>query len=480
MSVAGAAGLLVGCAYYNGLYNAKRWARQAERSELAGRTGEARERWQRAAIHAETLLARHPRSRWADDAMLLRGRALVALGRYGEAVVSLRQAVAATTEEPAQDEARLLLGRAYLAIGRTAAAETTLTLAATSRVRRVREPARLFLARTYLAQARPDEALAVLATTRVPEAALERVRAALALRDTALIRRHADSLALARYDERAWDGLLDSLERHGLADPARRLVDRLLARGDLRAGEQARLALADGRRRLAAGDSAAAAARFRATEALVPDSVEAREAEVQLVALAAARAPDEAALEGLRAPLRRIVALGGAPARDAQLLLRHLLRLDSLAEAAEFPDAWWFARGELARDSLGASRVAAGIFAAMGERWPESPWTPKGLVAAIAAGFPGADSLRAVLAGRYAGSPYAALVTGAGDQPEAFARLEDSLRVALTLRGPERETGPVVGDDIELRRGARPRPAPAAPRPVLPRPAPGGRPRPEP
>ena len=76
LSVVGAL-LLTGCVYYNGVYNAKHFAKQAEHSERLGRTSEAADRWRIAAIHAESVVTRHPRSRWADDAMLIRAKALV-------------------------------------------------------------------------------------------------------------------------------------------------------------------------------------------------------------------------------------------------------------------------------------------------------------------------------------------------------------------------------------------------------------------
>ena len=67
----------------------------------------------------------------------------------------------------------------------------------------------------------------------------------------------------------------------------------------------------------------------------------------------------------------------------------------------------------------------------MASRFPDSPWTPKGLLAAILLGHPAADSLRGLLAGRYAASPYAAVLTARPDRPAEYAALEDSLDRAL-------------------------------------------------
>src|SRR5438105_1022790 len=81
------------CAYYNGMYNARHFARQAETSERLGRASEAAERWRLAEIHAESVVTRHPRSRWVDDAMLIRARALIHLEAWGDAAIAADQAL---------------------------------------------------------------------------------------------------------------------------------------------------------------------------------------------------------------------------------------------------------------------------------------------------------------------------------------------------------------------------------------------------
>ena len=59
------AGIGVGCAYYNGVYNARRADRAAERAMLAGDDSAATRNFALAAAAAETVLARYPRSRYA-------------------------------------------------------------------------------------------------------------------------------------------------------------------------------------------------------------------------------------------------------------------------------------------------------------------------------------------------------------------------------------------------------------------------------
>ena len=308
---------------------------------------------------------------------------------------------------------------------------------------------------------------------------------------TALARATFDSLATERrYAERDWLPALDSLAAAGTRQQAALMVDALARREDLGRGERARLLLEDGERAANAGDDAAALSRFGAVEELVPDSAEAKSASVrsERIALRAARTDDEVA--AIRERLSDLMQQGAAGAREAQPLLRLLDKADGLERVSATPDAFWYLRAELIRDSLRAPGLAAVDFAAMVERFPDSPWTPKGLVAAIAAGHPDADALRALLVTRYAESPYA--VAASGGDAERYAVLEDSLQRALELapavrRGATTRPGanPAAAeplDDDEPVGGRRPppstQPRPAQPRPPAPRPTTPPRPQP--
>ncbi len=473
------AAALSGCAYYNGMYNANRWSKRAERSERAGRTAEARDRWTRAATHAESLIARHPDSRWADDAMLVRGRALVRLERYDAAVVVLGGAARTAGTTTQRHQAHLLLGQAYLGLRRPEEALPALDSAAVAEAAGLRDTALLLRARALLALGRPDEALRALEATFASAAPLERVRAALARSDSAQVVGYAESLATTPYVEHQWLPLLDSMSAAGLPDAAARVVEALRDRRDVSEGEKARALLADARRLQELGRRDEARDRLGLVRELVPDSSEARAAAVRLVALGLRDLATEAQLDTARTELARVRALGGAPGQEAAALERVVARLDSLAEGAELADARWFLRAELARDSLGAPALAARWFAQTPARFPDSPWTAKAVLAAIEAGHPGADSLLALLRERYPGSPYTAAALGPDPAPEVYAQLEDSLRVALEQARAARR--PVAGeaDGPDLRPRDRVRPA-ARPAPVAPRPTPSARPRVEP
>jgi hypothetical protein len=81
--VAGGLGVLLlgGCVYYNGMYNTKRLAGSARVAEREGRTFEATNLWGQVVTRAESLVVRHPDSKYVDEALMLKGTALARLGQ---------------------------------------------------------------------------------------------------------------------------------------------------------------------------------------------------------------------------------------------------------------------------------------------------------------------------------------------------------------------------------------------------------------
>ncbi|HVO34767.1 MAG TPA: tetratricopeptide repeat protein [Gemmatimonadales bacterium] len=425
-----------GCAYFNGMYNANRYARLAAQSERAGRTDEARDRWRSAAAHAESLTVHHPASRWVSDALLVEGRALVHLESYPEAVPVLERAVQHARRPEQRAEALVLLGRTNLALGRYAEARRALDAALESGAGALRNEALLFRARALLGLGLTDAALADFRASSDPHAAFELAGAEVVAGDAADAGALYEALALRRpYVEADWRAALGVLAAAGAEARAAELVDSLVGRRDLTPGERSRLLLDEASRRLAAGDTAGGSARLGAASAAAPDSVEAQVAGVRLAQLAIATASADSDLAAPRDRLQRLVLEGGTAGQDAGALLRMIALADSLGAAQTAPDAYWFLRSEVLRDSLRAPRLAAVDFVEMARRFPASPWTPKGLLAALAAGVPHADSLRALLRGRYAASPYTLVAAGESAGAEAFAALEDSLRRTLAQRG---------------------------------------------
>jgi hypothetical protein len=461
-------GMASGCAYYNGMYNARRAEREARRFEREGRAAEARDRWQRVVVHAETVATRHPRSRWAPDALLLSGLGLVHLEDYVDAAVVLERAVRQARTPAQRAEGLTLLGRANLGLGRAAMARADLD-SAVAEAPHASGEALLWRGLALRELGDSAAALADFASSTHPRAPYERARTLIQSGDTAAALAQLDTLAGVRgYDESAWRAALDSLGALGAQPRVSRLAERLATRGDLTRGERARLLLDDGRRRLAAEDTAGARARYQEAALAAPDSAESEVAAVRITLLVVVAAGSDAALDSLGALLGRSVALGGAPAFEALPMARLLDRLGALARDVPVPDAGWFLRAEMLRDSLRAVPLAARAFAEMARRFPDSPWTPKALLAAVAAGHPAADSLRVILDARYAESPYRRAALGQAGASEAYVALEDSLSRSLAT---------VVGRLREAETFPRRPAAPGNPRGAVPRPtAPSSRP----
>jgi len=79
----------IGCAYYNGLYNANRLADEARKAEREGRRSEAQSLWAQVAVKAESVATRYPDSRYRDDALLMQGHALKEIGECLDAPFKL-------------------------------------------------------------------------------------------------------------------------------------------------------------------------------------------------------------------------------------------------------------------------------------------------------------------------------------------------------------------------------------------------------
>jgi TonB family protein len=77
------------CTYYNTFYNAKRSFKEGEKAQKALAPGVkstgANQKYEEAIKKASKVLAFHPKSKWADDALFLIGRAYYNMGEYAKA-----------------------------------------------------------------------------------------------------------------------------------------------------------------------------------------------------------------------------------------------------------------------------------------------------------------------------------------------------------------------------------------------------------
>ena len=107
---------------------------------------------------------------------------------------------------------------------------------------------------------------------------------------------------------------------------------------------------------------------------------------------------------------------------------------DTALRARPQADLRLFLAAEVARDSLQAPDLAAGLLREILVRWPESPYAPKAALALGLIGSGADDSLRDNVLARQAGSPY--LLALSGQAAPGYRELEDSLRIFMAQYRP--------------------------------------------
>lgn len=426
------------CAYYNGLYNANEFAHRAEKAERDGRPFDARRYWGQAAVKAETVLARHPNSKWATEARYLQGKAHERTGDCAGAVAPLELVV--RSNDPAfADDAALRLSSCRAALGDIEGAGLAVERLLESPDSARRAEARWRAGIAYRRAGRADDAVRTLGTSGYPRA---RGELAAALADagrpgeaTAL----ADSLLAERDTLAPWGAVISAI---GRSDPeaASALLDRALASIKPIPDTVASWLDADARR-LLPHDPPRALARFRAAFAAAPSVTAGVDALIAQLRYRLGRAEEPTLLDTIPGLLSDIQPSAG----EAQLRARQLVtsaasaraQFDSLAPAAPQADMRGLLLGETFRDSLSAPRLAALVWRRVLAAQPDSPYAPKLLLALAALDPAGADSIARILDGRYATSPYVLALHGQDDA--GFRVLEDSLsRFAARARAPAR------------------------------------------
>jgi hypothetical protein len=428
-----------GCAYYNGLYNAKDLARRAERAAERGREFEARSLWGQVAVKAETVLVRFPRSKHADEARFLLGRSLERTGECRRAVTPLGQVVREARDPVRTDAAAMLLSTCLSQSGDVEGAGLAIEglLQSADPARRAEAEWRTGVA--YRLRGRTAEAVELLGRSTHPMARRElaaalaeagRVEESIALSDSLITER--DALA-------PWGAVFRGIARHA---PARvgPLLDRVIAGTALPPDSAATWLWQDGERALP-GDTARALERLASAQAAAPGRPTAIEAQLRAIELRLAPAADDLLLDSLSLLLEEAPQSSSAAFARSRQLLNNATRLgamyDSVRLMAPQGDLRAFILGELMRDSLGARRLAANLWQGIVDSLPTSPYAPKALLAILALERAPVDL--ATLEGRFPASPY--VVTLRGQDDPAFRALEDSLaRFARIYRAPPRPT----------------------------------------
>ena len=428
----------IGCAYYNGLYNANQLASEARKAEREGRRSEAQSLWAQAAVKAESVATRYPDSKYLDDALLMQGRALSEIGECRDAIAPLRRAVQVSADVARRAEAGLLIGECHLNLGRADSAWSMLSSLVTHPDSALASQARLWRGRAALAGQRPADALADLDQTTEPDAWFDRAEALTALGRAREASLALDSARFLPFDEARWTSVLAKLGEADLAS-ASALVERLLTRDDLTSGEKARLLMADAQRWQQV-DGAHAVERFSDAVSVAGDSLEGRLARARLAMAEVRRTTDLDRIADLADELGDLMLEGGEVvnlAGDFATILDRIVLTVAPPEPIH-PDLQLFRSAEEARDSLLARPLAARLFLRVAERYPTSVIAPKALLAAAMVREEVSDSVQSVLRRLYAWSPYTR--AAAGDFIPEYTAIEDSIRTLLNdviIRTPE-------------------------------------------
>lgn len=457
-----AALLLGGCVYYNSMYNTKRLAGSARKAEREGRTFEANNLWGQVVTRAESLVTRHPDSKYVDEALVLKGLALSRLRQCPAAVAPLGHVSMLPDDAEVREEASLALGRCHLDLGDPALAAAMLAPVAESSDPVHRGEARLLRGRALRLTGRPEEAIVALEGLDSPQARQERMLALAAAhrRDAALAL--ADSLLAVKDTAARWDTVAATV---GRVEPlvASALVDRLKSRPGIAPALRTQMLYEDGIR-LMPLDTARGGARLREVAALPEPPEYVERARLALTRQWITKTSSPAELRRITGDLDERVASRTTAASEAavvrEFVSRVLTAADSAAAGGSQADLQLFLAAETARDSLAAPALAVSLFRTIVERLPDSPYAPKAILAGHALDPAWGESVLPLLEERYAASPYVALVRG--EEPYGYRELEDSLQIfargvaAASGAAPQR---PMLREDsIAAQRGAAPPP----------------------
>jgi tetratricopeptide (TPR) repeat protein len=439
--------LLGGCVYYNGMYNTNRLAKSARKAERDGRVFEAKNLWGQVITRAESLEVRHPRSKYVDEANMLRGLALARLDQCPAAVDPLGRPSVLERSGDFAEEAALALGNCRLELGDLALADIAFARVLDSRDPRRRREARLRHAHILRVTGRYEEALALIRQSAGSHDRSELLLALAGAGHTQEAFALADSLLASADTSFVWDSLVAELGRQD-PRPASALVTRLQA--DPRATPEIKARrLYEDAVRLAPADSAASLARLDEAAAVGGRTESGGRARLRLLQrrLSGARTLED--LAPIHDSLEALSEREGGAGAEAGVLAATASRLRSLADSGRpgLPegDLRLFLGAEAARDTLGAPALAAGLFRRVVDDWPTSPYAPKALLALGQLDPSEAEALQARLDSLYPDSPYLALARGQ-DAP-GYRELEDSLaafagkrvvRARPTVRGQAR------------------------------------------
>ena len=439
------------CGYFNSLYNANRSFAVAERASRTGDQVTAAREYRAAIDRAAVSYRRYPDGRWADDALLLLGRARFALGEHDAAAAAMRTLLAQSSDRSMRSLAHGYLGASLFALREPAQAGVHLDSAAAVLAADTEEGAfvRLWRARAAFAGGRSDAAWADLTAAAgsgrtARDAAFEGIGHAVQLRDSARVLEFMQLLARSRGLELPRvDSLLRSIG-HDWSPALAFHASSALMDADVPADVRDAISLR--RARLAVdADNPEAALELAMRVAGAVNLGAGSRARLLAAQIHLARAQSTDELEQVRTLL--------LPAYDdrAALDLRHRVRaaqmlLQAGTEAGSSLSL--FAAAELLRDDAGAPLLARRVFLDFAASDPRNVWAGKAALAAHQIA-PSVETSAAL--DRLADNPYVRTARGGHHVPGDIDRAEE--RLAFGIGGLRSEAlADAVRQDVAIGR----------------------------
>jgi len=371
---------LGGCAFYNGIYNAREAGRTADKQARRGEAAAATQSYFLSAAKAETVLARHPDTRWRPTALFLAGRGHAMAGECLRARPRLEEYLAVESE-PEELNRRAMVAKAACLVlaGQLLAADSILTPLLESPVPSVRDEAALWGGRAALGLGDADRAQQLLATVPGSVAAWEFMNAAFARGDIVT----AESLLTSRAAAGDWrpevSGHVRSLWGLGRTEGATQVVN-YYARSRAAGGNRVSLHLLLSDLAAESGDTSLARRQAHSAQRVGVTATIDAEVQSRLLAL---RIRELDVLEDVRAAVAR----DSARAHGSALLRRiqdNLLLMRLCLARVDGVGANVFLAAEIARDSLRSRALSQAMFRSIERDYPESPIAARGLLAAAA------------------------------------------------------------------------------------------------
>lgn len=366
--------LASGCVYYNGVYNAEKAAKRGDNKLRRNEDDAAREDFRISATHAETVLARAPKSSWYPRALYLAGRGLALAGECTQAVPRL-DSLLAIRALPPEDRARATIALASCETrqpDQTVARARIDSLLVTLPEGETRRQARLWGARAALAQgdlAAVDRYLGSLDAGLLP---WEVVNAALGSRDYA----RAESVVVSRgalgdFRSEVVRTVTD-LASAAMFPQAERVV-KAYDNPRVRESNRARLHYTIGEQFVRAGRDTLARRSLQLADGLVgKDSLLRREVRARLLLLDLRRADSMAVADSMLARVDSSVWV----TPFGRTIGEHLLLVRLLSGRDDPSGASAYLAGEVVRDSLRTPLLAQSVFTSFARTRSTSVFAP--------------------------------------------------------------------------------------------------------